>query len=136
MNRIPLHIVAKKVVDVCFFDFVYYFCPETLNSFFMKQIVIRILGPQLPVFDFVYGEISKGQFVPHDVDSLPLTIRSCVHVSDLLGTQAYVEVSKLGDLFKVLLDFFPEVSFYPNFIVFTSPDHEKSQETQETQETA
>lgn len=98
----------------------------------MKQFVIRILGPQLPVFDFVYGEISGGQFVPLDIESAPPAIRSCVRVSTLLGTQAYVKSSKLGRLIKALLDVCPEVSFYPNYIVFSIPDHEKSQKTEET----
>lgn len=97
----------------------------------MKQIVIRILGPQLPVFDFAYGEISEGHFVHLDVNDLPVEVLSLVHVSDLLGTQAYIESSNLTLLFNVLYDFKPEVSFYPNFIVITLPDHEKSQKTEE-----
>lgn len=106
----------------------------------MRQVVIRILGSQLPVFDVVYGEISEGHFVPCDVDLLPSNIRSCIHVSDLLGTQAYVECSKLATLFRALFDNDVnndvEVAFYPNFIVFTVPDYGKSQKAPETQETA
>lgn len=98
----------------------------------MKQIVIRILGPQLTVFDFAFGEIIDGRFVLLDVNSLPPDVLACVCVSDLLGAQAFVEASKLAGLFKVLLDFGCEVSFYPNFIVFSYSDHEKSQKTEET----
>ena len=101
----------------------------------MKQIVIRILGPQLRVFDFAYGEISEGSFVPLDVNDLPVDVSSLVHVDSILGTQAYVEDSNLADLFKVLLDFDPVISIYPNFIVFTFADfpvHEESQKTEKT----
>lgn len=87
-----------------------------------KQLIIRILGAGLPVYDVTFGEIRDGQFAPLDLGDLPPNILSCVILSSLLGTQAYVQSSRLRELIARAIPYVDEVSFYPNFIVLSFAD--------------
>ena len=40
-----------------------------------KQLIIRLLGANLPVYDVAYGEIRDGQFTPLDPACLTLDVR-------------------------------------------------------------
>lgn len=95
----------------------------------MKQIVIRILGPQLPVFDVVYGEIVDGQFTPLDIDSLDSYLTGFLHCDTLLGGQAYVEAANLLEFVTALVGRVDAFEFYPNFLVFKFKDHEVEEKT-------
>lgn len=88
----------------------------------MRQIVIRILAPQVPVFDFAFGEIVDGQFQHADCCCLPADILEHVQVSSLLGTQAFVESAHVSALVSAILNAGAEMSIYPNFIVFSLPE--------------
>lgn len=85
----------------------------------MYQIVIRILAPQLPVFDFSLGQIIDGQFHPADVKLLPDDVLKNIQISELLGTQAYVQANQLSAVVSVLSNAGASIQFYPNFIVFS-----------------
>lgn len=87
-----------------------------------KQLIIRIFGAGIPVYDVAYGEISDGQFVPLDPAHLCPDIFGCIVLSDLLGTQAYVQASRLRELIACAMPYVDEVSFYPNFIVLSFAD--------------
>lgn len=98
----------------------------------MKQIVIRILAPQIPVYDVQTGCIdqNQGQFIP---DSDIEDVLSCIseHAVDLvrfdsiLGGQAFVTTDNLGFLIRSLVTnpLFQGMEFYPNFIVIKIKDH-------------
>jgi len=88
----------------------------------MHQIVIRILAPQVAVYDFVFGRIVDGQFTPMDCSILPTEILERIEVSDLLGTQAFVKASGLTSLTDTLLDVGAIMSLYSGFIVFNLPE--------------
>lgn len=87
-----------------------------------KQLIIRIFNAGIPVYDVAFGEIRDGQFVPLDLSGLAPDILNCVVLSDLLGTQAYVRSSRLRKLIAYAMPYVAEVSFYPNFIVFSFAD--------------
>lgn len=89
----------------------------------MYQVVIRILGPQLPVFDFSLGKIVDGQFCADDVSLLPACVLQEICISELLGTQAYIHSGRLSAITSALLDAGAIMQFYPNFIVFTLPEN-------------
>ena len=62
------------------------------------QIIIRILGAGIPVFDFTIGEVVEGQFKVADdlkdcVARSLSTIAEYITFDTLLGTQAYVTAS-------------------------------------------
>jgi hypothetical protein len=88
----------------------------------MYQVVIRTLGPISTVFDFAFGQIADGQFVPVDTDRLPVALTSWVNISSLLGTQAYVQSENLAHVMGCLISAGSSVQFFPNFIVFTLPE--------------
>jgi len=94
----------------------------------MYQIVIRVLAPQLAVFDFVFGEIVDGQFHPADCTLLPKDILDHVQISALLGTQAFVESTHVSALVKAILNTGADMSMYPNFAVFSLPENYVSKE--------
>ena len=87
-----------------------------------KQLIIRILDAGIPVYGIAFGEIRDGQFVPLDPGDLSPDILDCVVLSNLLGTQAYVESSRLRELIACAMPYVGEVSFYPNFIVLSFAD--------------
>jgi len=87
-----------------------------------KQLIIRIFGAGIPVYDVAFGEIRDGQFTPLDSGDLSLDILDCIVLSDLLGTHAYVQASRLRELIACVMPYVDEVSFYPNFIVLSFTD--------------
>lgn len=87
-----------------------------------KQLIIRILGAGIPVYDVAYGEIRDGQFVSLDPAHLTSEILDCIVPSDLLGTQAYVQASHLRELIACAMPYVDGISFYPNFIVLSLVD--------------
>lgn len=87
-----------------------------------KQLIIRILGAGIPVYDVTFGEICDGQFAPLDLNGLSPDILDCIVLSDLLGTRAYVQSSRLRELIVCAMPYVGEVSFYPNFIVLSFDD--------------
>lgn len=89
----------------------------------MYQVLIRILGPQLAVFDFIYGQIVDGSFQTKDVCALPCDITDHVQVSDLLGTQAFVKADQLNSVTAALLESGAAMALYPNFLAFTLPEN-------------
>lgn len=92
----------------------------------MKQIVIRILGPQIPVFDVLTGTIDEGQFVPdnsvEDVldDLLGTDSASLVHYDTMLGGQAFIVADNLCSFVDVITSnpYCTGMEYYPNFLVF------------------
>lgn len=88
----------------------------------MYQIAIRRIAPEVKVFDFAFGSITDGHFVPSDVNILPAEILGFVCVSDLLSSQAYVHVGRLTDLVKTILSVGASMELYPNFIIFALPE--------------
>lgn len=99
------------------------------------QIIIRILGAGIPVFDFVAGEIAEGQFKVFDnlkdcvIRKLP-AIAEYVTFDTLLGTQAYIASANLGKVVRLVANHphFADMQFYPNFVVFTLNDDEPTKE--------
>lgn len=87
-----------------------------------KQLIIRILGTGIPVYDVAFGEIRDGQFVPLDPTDLTPDVLDRIVPSDFLGTQAYVQASHLRELIACVMPYVDEVSFYPNFIVLSFTD--------------
>lgn len=99
------------------------------------QIVIRILGAGIPVFDFTAGEIVEGQFKPFT--ELQATIEQrfpplagLVSFDDLLGTQAYLKPYSLGAATALITAHpnFAGMQFYPNFIIFNLEFNEPTKE--------
>lgn len=99
------------------------------------QIVIRILGAGIPVFDFTAGEIVEGQFKPFtELQSaierhLP-ALADLVAFDDLLGTQAYLKPYSLGAAVALITAHprFAGMQFYPNFIIFNLEDYAETKE--------
>lgn len=87
-----------------------------------KQLIIRILGAGIPVYDVAYGEIRDGQFVSLDPACLTSEVLDCIVLSDVLGTRAYVQASHLRELIACAMPYVDEISFYPNFIVLSLVD--------------
>lgn len=87
----------------------------------MYQIAIRRIAPEVKVFDFAFGSIIDGHFVPADVSVLPAEVLDFVCLSDLLGSQAYIKADCLTDFAKTVLSAGASLEFYPNFVVFTLP---------------
>jgi len=88
-----------------------------------KQLIIRILGAGIPVYDAAYGEIHDGQFTPVDPANLSPDILDCIVLSDFLGTQAYVQASHLRELIACAMPYVDGISLYPNFIVLSFADN-------------
>ena len=94
------------------------------------QIIIRIFGAGIPVFDFTAGEIVEGRFEPFQELSpvigrrFPL-LSELVEFDDLLGTQAYLKPHSLGTATAIITSDpkFGSMQFYPNFLVFNINDH-------------
>lgn len=99
----------------------------------MYQIAIRILAPQIAVYDFVLGRIVDGQFAPKDCSALPEEILEYVEASDLLGTQAFIKASNLTPLTGALLEAGATMSFYSGFIVFDLPEGYVSEKEKDAQ---
>lgn len=102
------------------------------------QIVIRIIGAGIPVFDFVAGEIVEGQFKPFSSSDLrdrvmnfSPALEKLVSFSDLIGTQAYLKSSSLGAATALITTHprFAGMLFCSNFIVFDLSDLENHVET-------
>lgn len=99
------------------------------------QIIIRILGAGVPVFDFIAGEIAEGQFKPFTelqpaIECRFPALADLVAFDDLLGTQAYLKPYSLGAA-VALITAHPEfggMQFYPNFLVFNIEDHVETKE--------
>lgn len=88
----------------------------------MYQIAIRRIAPEVKVFDFAFGSIIDGHFVPADVNILPAELLDLIFVSDLLGSQAYVKADQMANIAKVVLIAGASFELYPNFVVFTLPE--------------
>lgn len=97
----------------------------------MKNFVIRILAPQIPVFDFSIGSIdpAQGQFVPDSDIETTLTnsypaISDLVRYDTLLGGKSFVTSDNLGFVVRALTadDRFIGMEFYPNFMVLKLND--------------
>lgn len=99
----------------------------------MYQIIVRILAPQIAVYDFVFGRIVDGQFTPMDCSVLSEKDLECVEVSSLLGTQAFIKMYDLTSLTSALLKAGAVMSFYPNFIVFDLPEGYVSEKEKDAQ---
>lgn len=99
------------------------------------QIIIRILGAGIPVFDFTIGEVVEGQFkVADDLEGCVArnlsTIEEYVTFGTLLGTQAYITAANLGKVARIITNhpYFDGMQFYPNFIVFNINKHVETKE--------
>lgn len=88
----------------------------------MYQIAIRRIAPEVKAFDFAFGSIIDGHFVPADVNILPDEILDLTCVSDLLSSQVYVKADCLANLAKIILSAGASMELYPNFVVFTLPE--------------
>lgn len=94
------------------------------------QIIIRIFGAGIPVFDFTAGEIAEGQFkpfqeLPSAIEERLPALTGLVAFDDLLGTQAYLKPDSLGAAAALITAHpkFAGMQFYPNFLVFNIEDH-------------
>lgn len=99
----------------------------------MKQVIIRIVGPQLPVYDVAFGRIKDGHFIPAPVMEIndfldPDTYGDYLTVSHLLGGQAFVTSDHMASMVKALSQDADSVLFYPNFIVFGYVEKEENAE--------
>lgn len=103
----------------------------------MKQVIIRILAPQIPVYDLQTGAIdeAQGQFVPDaDIESvlseLAPASASFVRYDSLLGGKAFVTSDDLGSFFSSVCasETFAGMDFYPNFVVLKLDDHGTKEE--------
>lgn len=97
----------------------------------MKQIVIRIIAPQVPAFDIETGAISQaqGHFVPDsDPEATLLKIApsavNLVRYDSLLGGKAFITSDNLSFFVASIcsLQNYLGIEFYPNFIVFKLND--------------
>lgn len=97
----------------------------------MKQIVLRILAPQVPVYDVQTGVIdqTQGQFVPDtDVEATLLEFApsavDLVRYDSLLGGKAFITSDNLGFFVASIcsLPIYLGLEFYPNFIVLKLND--------------
>lgn len=89
------------------------------------QIIIRILGAGIPVFDFVAGEVADGRFeafkdLRSSLEKIDDRLASVIHFDSLLGTQAYVDAAHLHVVVSYIASnsHFAGMQFYPNFVVF------------------
>lgn len=94
------------------------------------QIIIRIFGAGLPVFDFAAGEIIEGQFksfqeLPSVIEERFPALAGLVAFDGLLGTQAYLKSHSLGAAVALITAHpkFAGMQFYPNFLVFNIEDY-------------
>ncbi len=99
------------------------------------QIIVRILGAGIPVFDFTIGEVVEGQFnIVRDLKDCVAqrfsTIAEYVTFDTLLGTQAYVTAANLDKVVKIIANhpYFDGMQFYPNFIAFNINQHVETKE--------
>lgn len=99
------------------------------------QIIIRILGAGIPVFDFIAGEVVEGQFkafedLRSNLERADSCLTSAIHFDSLLGTQAYVDAAHLHVVVSHIVSspYFVGMQFYPNFIVFNLKDHVETKE--------
>lgn len=97
----------------------------------MKQIIVRILAPQLPVYDIQTGAIdqAQGQFISDaDLEATLLKIApsaaDLVRYDSLLGGKAFITSDNLGFFVASIcsLQNYLGIEFYPNFIVFKLND--------------
>lgn len=95
------------------------------------QLIIRILGPRVPVFDVVAGTVGDdGAFHPCDMSQIHAPFLSSVTVDPLLGTQAYIKSADLATLFREIIDVVDDILFFPEFIVFNlKVEYESKTET-------
>lgn len=99
------------------------------------QIIIRILGAGLPVFDFVTGQIVDGQFKALEdpqpyLEKIDERLTSAIRFEPLLGTQAFVDSTHLHVVVSFLTasPYFTGMQFYPNFLVFNFDCDEQAKE--------
>lgn len=99
------------------------------------QIIIRILGSGIPVFDFIAGEVTEGQFKPFvelqaTIERYFPALAGLVTFDGLLGTQAYLKPYSLGPAVALITAHpcFAGMQFYPNFIVFNIEDDVETEE--------
>lgn len=89
------------------------------------QILIRILGSGIPVFDFVAGTIVDGQFkafedLRSNLEKVDTRLTSAINFDSLLGTLAYVDAAHLHVVVSCIASnpHFTGMQLYPNFVVF------------------
>ena len=99
------------------------------------QIIIRILGAGIPVFDLVAGKVVDGQFkafedLRSDLEKVDTRLTSAIHFDSLLGTQAYVDAAHLHVVVSYIASnpHFAGMQFYPNFVVFNLDCDEQAKE--------
>lgn len=88
----------------------------------MYQIAIRRIAPEVKVFDFAFGSIVDGHFVPADISILPAEVLDFVCSSDLFSSQAYIKADRVANFAKLVLTAGASFELYPNFVVFTLPE--------------
>lgn len=99
------------------------------------QVIIRILGAGLPVFDLVSGQIIDGQFKAFEdpqpyLEKIDERLTSAIRFEPLLGTQAFVDSTHLHVVVSFLAasPYFTGMQFYPNFLVFNFDCDEQAKE--------
>lgn len=99
------------------------------------QIIIRILGTGIPVFDFVAGKVADGQFKAFEdlrssLEKIDDRLASAIHFDSLLGTQAYVDAAHLHVVVSYIASnsHFAGMQLYPNFVVFNLDCDEQTKE--------
>lgn len=99
------------------------------------QIIIRILGAGIPVFDLVAGKIVDGQFkafedLRSNLEKIDGRLASAIHFDSLLGTQAYVDAAHLHLVVSYIASSprFVGMQFYPNFVIFELDSDEQTKE--------
>lgn len=99
------------------------------------QIIIRILGAGIPVFDFVAGEVVNGRFEAFEdlrpnLEKIDARLTSAIHFDSLLGTQAYVDAAHLHVVVSYIASnpHFASMQYYSSFIVFNLDCDEQTKE--------
>ncbi len=104
-----------------------------------KQLVLRSIGPNLPVMIVTYGSIKDGQFVPEEVSlerlSQFMTVDSAalVESDDLFGSSTYIRKKHLFPFMENLFchGSVLDVEYYDSFMVFKLDVYEEQEEKTE-----
>uniref|UniRef100_A0AAU8B7G7 Uncharacterized protein n=1 Tax=Dulem virus 212 TaxID=3145689 RepID=A0AAU8B7G7_9VIRU len=99
----------------------------------MKQVIIRIVAPAVPVYDVLAGIIRNGQFEPTSsvdlfLSDLSLDLSDVITQSALLGGSAYVTQDNLDRLFGALSSTCDSVQYFGNFITFNYETKEENKD--------
>ncbi|QCS36800.1 hypothetical protein [Tortoise microvirus 7] len=100
----------------------------------MKQIVIRLIAPQVPSYDVTVGEIIDGQFAPvNDINQIDPKLANVliddVTQSDILGGSSYIRSKDLSHLLGSLYasNMISNVTMFPNFTVIDLINYESEE---------